>query len=238
MENTINKENPAEEATKAIATATANAVVFKNPELNRATAELIATIQSEAKSIMARAKILAEINERKLFAEDGFKNIVDYGEKIFKWKRAYIYQLIAAWNKYGESPLMLPDGTEAQFSAGQLQEMASITHEQAQEMVAEGKITPDMTTRAIREAVAEAHPVEEKPKREKVYMWSVVTPKKSPVEIKGTQTEICAKAIKDGWDFAERLSTTDSVYIVGIHNGIPVMYRRNDEVKPEKTSKK
>lgn len=238
MENTINKENPVEEATTALSTATSNAIVFKNPELNRATAELIATVQSEAKSIMERAKILAEINERKLFAEDGFKNIVEYGEKLFHWKKAYIYQLIAAWNKYGEAPLLLPDGTEAKFNAGQYQEMATISHEQAQELVSNGTITPDMTTKAIREAVAEAHPTEEKPKREKVYMWSAVTPKKSPVEVKATQSELCAKAIKDGWEFAERVSANDAIYIVGIMNGVPAMYRRNEEVKPEKPAKK
>ena len=223
-------------ATAIIPTAP-NAITFKNPELNRATAELIVTVQSEAKSIMDRAKILHEIHNRKLYAEDGIKNIAEYGQKVFGWGKAYIYQLIGAWDKFGNNPLKLTDGTAVELSAGQYQELAKLTHDEAQALLDEGKISADMSAKAIRAVVAEVMPPE-KPKNEKVYMWAPVTPKRNQPETKGTQTEIMAKAIMDGWDFAERVSTDQAVYIVGVLNCTPVMYKRMDEVKPEKADKK
>lgn len=221
----------------AIVTKVNTAITFKNPELNRATAELVATVQSEAASIMSRAKILHEIHNRKLYAEDGLKNIVEYGQKVFGWGKAYIYQLIGAWDKFGNAPLKLSDGTPAEFTAGQYQEMAKLTHEEAQALLDNGKISADMSTKAIRAVVAEVMPPEA-PKKEKVYMWAPVTPKRNQPETKGTFSEIRAKAIMDGWDFAERVSAEDSVYIVGILNCTPVMYKRMEEVKPEKETKK
>lgn len=221
----------------AITTKTNTAITFKNPELNRATADLIATVHSEAASIMARAKILHEIHNRKLYAEDGLKNIAEYGQKVFNWGKAYIYQLIAAWDKFGEAPLTLSDGTPVEFTAGQYQEMAKLTHDEAQALLNDGKISADMSTKAIRAAVAEVMPAE-KPKNEKVYMWAPVSPKKNQPETKATISELWAKAITDGWEFAERVNSGDSVYVVGILNGVPVMYKRMEEVKPQKPDKK
>lgn len=221
------------ENNNAIIVSNPTAITFKNAELNRATAELIATVQKEKASIMERAKILHEIHNRKLYAEDGMKSIVEYGKTVFDWGKAYVYQLIAAWEKFGETPLQLADGTPAEFTAGHYQELAKLTHEEAQTLLNDGKLAPGMSTKEIRAVVAEAMPKEE-PRKEKVFMWAPVTPKRNPVETKATQSELTAKLIAEGWDFAERVSAAENVYIVGVMNGTPVMYIRKDEVKPEK----
>ena len=122
------------------------------------------------KSLFAIAVELNKIDSQKLWEKDGFKNVSDYGEKVLGYKHAMTNNMIRISTSYIEATTqesILPHAEKKDWTLGQLQELLTITPEEAQKLVDDGIISVDMSTKKIREAVKQyKNPVIEEAKEE------------------------------------------------------------------------
>lgn len=129
---------------------------FANKELTKATNMIIKATESVGKSLFKIAAVMAYVDEKELYAED-FKNVAEYGEKVFGYKKSVTYNMIRVGREYldkstGNSVLMLEDGRD--FSFTQLSKMLPLpSADVAAELVDSEQITPEMTTKQIAEVV-------------------------------------------------------------------------------------
>lgn len=136
----------------------ANEVELKNVKLERVTQSIIKKGNQISKNIYNIAKQLASVETDKLYEEDGFKNASDYAEKVLGIKKSFANTLVRAGKEYIEKDgTNLPIGeSEKDFTISQLQEMMPLgDHDKVSHHVECGDITPDMSTKKIREVVKE-----------------------------------------------------------------------------------
>lgn len=162
-------------ATLAVEVITNNAQAIKNANLKKATATIERLTTQAKKNLFCIAVTLKQIEENEWYKEDGYKNTADYAGQIFGYKHAMTSALIRVAKKYIETAnskeckSILADENGNDFTVSQLQELLPLEVEQAQTAVAENEITPDMTTKKIRETVKRLtgkDEKEEKPEKE------------------------------------------------------------------------
>ena len=162
-------------ATLAVEVITNNAQAIKNANLKKATATIERLTTQAKKNLFCIAVTLKQIEENEWYKEDGYKNTADYAGQIFGYKHAMTSALIRVAKKYIETAnskeckSILADENGNDFTVSQLQELLPLEVEQAQTAVAENEITPDMTTKKIRETVKHLtgkDKKEEKPEKE------------------------------------------------------------------------
>lgn len=162
-------------ATLAVEVITNNAQAIKNANLKKATATIERLTTQAKKNLFCIAVTLKQIEENEWYKEDGYKNTADYAGQIFGYKHAMTSALIRVAKKYIETAnskeckSILADENGNDFTVSQLQELLPLEVEQAQTAVAENEITPDMTTKKIRETVKRLtgkDKKEEKPEKE------------------------------------------------------------------------
>lgn len=108
------------------------------------------------KSLFAIAVELQKIDSQKLWEKDGFKNVSDYGDKVLGYKHAMTNNMIRIATSYIEATTqesILPHEEKKDWSLGQLQELLTITPDEAQKLVEDDTINVAMSTKKIREAV-------------------------------------------------------------------------------------
>lgn len=108
------------------------------------------------KSLFAIAVELQKIDNQKLWEKDGFKNVSEYGEKILGYKHAMTNNMIRIASNYIEATTqesILPHVEKNDWTLGQLQELLTITPEEAHKLVDDNIINSNMSTKKIREAV-------------------------------------------------------------------------------------
>ena len=149
-----------------------NNPVFMNRDLEKATNALIncdLQIRSRQYSIAA---ILAEIDAKKLYEDDGFTSVPDYAFKVFGMKKSTCYDLIEIgktyvrpiYTKSGKisahcSNLLPPADAEKQdapildFTTRQIATFKTLGRDKVVDLIAEGKLNPSMTNAAIVELV-------------------------------------------------------------------------------------
>lgn len=131
---------------------------FESQELTKATKTIVKATESAAKSMLKIASVMAEVEARALYAFD-FKNIAEYGERVFGYKKSAVYNMVRIGRDYidpetGKSVLALEDGQD--FTFNQLTRLLPLPSvDVAEELVADAVITPDMTLREIENAVKE-----------------------------------------------------------------------------------
>lgn len=146
-------------ATLAVEVITTNAQAIKNANLKKATATIERLTTQAKKNLFCIAVTLKQIEENEWYKEDGYKNTADYAQQIFGYKHAMTSALIRTAKKYIETATskevksILADENGNDFTVSQLQEMLPLEVEQAKTAVSEQEITPDMSTKKIREAV-------------------------------------------------------------------------------------
>lgn len=146
-------------ATLAVEVITTNAQAIKNANLKKATATIERLTTQAKKNLFCIAVTLKQIEENEWYKEDGYKNTADYAGQIFGYKHAMTSALIRVAKKYIETAnskevkSVLADENGNDFTVSQLQELLPLEVEQAKTAVAESDITPDMSTKKIREAV-------------------------------------------------------------------------------------
>lgn len=129
---------------------------FESKELKKATAAIIKATDSAAKSLLKIASIMAEVDARELYKDD-FKSTVEYGEKVFGYKKSAVYNMVRVGRDYidpetGKSVLALENGQD--FTFNQLARMLPLPSvEDAEKLVEEETITPKMSLREIEQVV-------------------------------------------------------------------------------------
>lgn len=146
-------------ATMAVEVIATNTQEIKNANLKKAT-ETIERLTTQAKkNLFCIAVTLKNIEENEWYKEDGYKNTADYAQQIFGYKHAMTSALIRTAKKYIETAnskevkSILADEQGNDFTMSQLQEMLPLDVEQAKQAVTDNDITPDMSTKKIREVV-------------------------------------------------------------------------------------
>lgn len=129
---------------------------FNNKGLKTATNRIIKATEQTAKSLMVIALTMVEIEEKELYKDD-FSSVVEYGEKVFGYKKSAVYNMLKVGRQYllpdtQKSIFADEDGTD--FTFNQLSRLLPLPSvEIATELVESETITPDMTLRQIEDAV-------------------------------------------------------------------------------------
>lgn len=132
-------------------------VAIRNGALQAETNRIFGALEDAKNSLFVVAYTMNKINTGKLYAADGFKDIYDYGNVVFGYKRAMVNNLC----RVGANYLVSDNGTiksllahtDDDYSVSQIQEVLPISVEDAKTLDKTGAINPDMTTKEIRMAV-------------------------------------------------------------------------------------
>ena len=132
-------------------------VAIRNGALQAETARIFGALEDAKNSLLVVAYTMNKINTGKLYAADGFKDIYDYGNVVFGYKRAMVNNLC----RVGANYLVSDNGiiksllahNDDDYSVSQIQEVLPISVEDAKTLDKTGAINPDMTTKEIRTAV-------------------------------------------------------------------------------------
>ena len=128
---------------------------IRNYRLRQATQKIYRLTNATKKNLFEIAVTLLKIQSEKLYEEDGYTNIYDYGEKVLGYKKAMTNNLVRIAGQYIDKDTMKSIlATETgDYSVSQLQELLVIEPTDAKQLADTETITPAMTTKAIREAV-------------------------------------------------------------------------------------
>lgn len=171
------------------------------------------TIRREFYRISA---LLAEVDEKQLYIEDGFKSTVDYSMKVFGLRKTDAYNLLTIGKEYTnmaeKNQSNLPrDDPKSDFTKSQIVAMLPLGHETAEDLAKAGTITPGTSVRKIKEvvrnnraanAIINGDPDEEDPKpgegaaREDLITWSIEEYTDGQYNIKGIVPEMIMEAVR------------------------------------------
>lgn len=126
---------------------------FENPELN-ARCHTIATHLKEHINGLKNAAIEAyNLDKDKTAVEIGYKNTADFLMEAMGLNKTFAYDLVAIGRRLASPKMGLLLGS---FGASHIKEMATMTDDEIEESIESGELSPDMTTKQVRE-VAKAH---------------------------------------------------------------------------------
>ena len=134
-------------------------VGLKNKKLashTRAIEKLMTDTKRNMFEISARLLVIRNEN---LFEDDGFKNVFDYAERLFGYKKNMVYKLTTAAEKFieqspqGKGYVSILTHDDADYTVSQLIELNTIEPDTAVKLDELQVITPQMTTKEIREVV-------------------------------------------------------------------------------------
>lgn len=134
---------------------------FTSKKLTTATRNIANYYTAAGKNVLKIAAELAKVNTENLYADD-FGKFEEYTEQVFNLKKAMAYHYAAIGkdfvarndkgNPTGES--VLPHNT-VDYSVTKLAVLVPVGVETATEWANEGKISPDMTVKELKQVVAE-----------------------------------------------------------------------------------
>lgn len=133
---------------------TVNFSDIQNYRLKQSTQKIMKLMQSAKKNLFEIAVTLKRIDSESLYEQDGFQNVAEYGEKVLGYKRLMTSNLIRVASNYINDDMKSILASETKdYSVSQLQELLTISVDEAKTLNDNQLITPDMTTREIRKAV-------------------------------------------------------------------------------------
>lgn len=131
---------------------------FVNKKLTAASKK-IANAGSRMKEDMFKiSSALAEVKRDKLYEDDGFKNVSEYAEKTFGFKKSLTYSLIGIGERFTVKIDKTHFGSKyadetGDYTTQQLGVLSSLDDEQIDELIDNREINKDMTIRELREIV-------------------------------------------------------------------------------------
>ncbi|MBQ7973532.1 MAG: hypothetical protein IJ295_01075, partial [Clostridia bacterium] len=134
-------------------------VGLKNKKLashTRAIEKLMTATKRNMFEISARLLVIRNEN---LFEEDGFKDVFDYAERLFGYKKNMVYKLTTAAEKFiehspqGKGYVSILTHENEDYTVSQLIELNAIEPDTAVKLDELEVISPQMTTKEIREVV-------------------------------------------------------------------------------------
>lgn len=145
---------------------------FANKLLEKATITIMSCDNDIKSRQFSIASILAEVEAKKLYVDDGFASCAEYAEKTFGIKKTTSYALITIGKEYTRpilnekgkvmghcSNLLPPADMEKQdaplidFTTRQISLFSTLGREQVIDLVSNGSLSPTMTANQIREVV-------------------------------------------------------------------------------------
>lgn len=142
-------------------------VTFINEDLNKATQKIFTVGSRIQKNLYEIAYILAKVEERELYTEDGFKNTAEYAQKTFGFKKTMAYSLLKIGKDFTTSKheSILPHEKGNDFSVTQVEKCLPLKDpEKVIELVVAEEITPEMSAKEISQVIKTKLP----PKKPKV----------------------------------------------------------------------
>lgn len=129
---------------------------FANKELTKHTNTIIRETEKTAKSLITIALTIKTINDNELYKDD-FESIVQYGEKVFGYKKTAIYNMLKVADNYfidGVNHSIFVTDEKKDFTFNQLTRFLPLPSvEVANELVEKEMLTPDMTVKEITKVV-------------------------------------------------------------------------------------
>lgn len=131
-------------------------VTFINEDLNKATQKIFTVGSRIQKNLYEIAYILAKVEERELYTEDGFKNTAEYAQKTFGFKKTMAYSLLKIGKDFTTSKheSILPHEKGNDFSVTQVEKCLPLKDpEKVIELVVAEEITPEMSAKEISQVI-------------------------------------------------------------------------------------
>lgn len=144
---------------EAPVTLEASDIGLKNYKLRQHTAAIVKLMNATKRNMYEIAARLVVIRDEKLYEEDGFESVHDYASRCFGYKQNMTYKMLVTAEKFIEkSPdnkryISILTHTDADYTVSQLMELNSLEADTAKQLDTSGTISPDMTTKQIREVV-------------------------------------------------------------------------------------
>lgn len=145
---------------------------FANKLLEKATITIMSCDNDIKSRQFSIASILAEVESKQLYSDDGFASCAEYAEKTFGIKKSTAYALITIGKEYtrpilnergkvvGHCSNLLPpadmekqDAPLVDFTTRQISLFSTLGREQVIDLVSNGSLSPTMTANQIREVV-------------------------------------------------------------------------------------
>ena len=147
-----------------IITAEHKQIAFSNKELQNASMAIFKIAENIRTRWFEIAAIVAMVDSKELYKDDGFADVHEWVNKTFAFGKSTSYDLLKVGKEYvrevynkagkviGYECNLVPEGSD-NFSTTQVRRMLPAGHELAAELVADGEITPDMTTAKIAKVI-------------------------------------------------------------------------------------
>lgn len=137
-----------------------NLPTFKNADLNVATQKIAAANVTAAASQFVIAAIAANVKKNNVYVEDGFKTTADWLAHTFGYGKSSASNYVRAgemfveFDENGTPHCKVKDKNGFAFGYTQIVETLSLVSDERDKLIAEEKITAEMTASEIRKAVA------------------------------------------------------------------------------------
>lgn len=132
---------------------------LKNKKLASHTKAIEKLMTATKRNMFEISARLLVIRNENLFADDGFKDVFDYAERLFGYKKNMVYKLTTAAEKFieqspqGKGYVSILTHDDADYTVSQLIELNAIEPDTAVKLDELEVISPSMTTKEIREVV-------------------------------------------------------------------------------------
>lgn len=132
---------------------------FTNKKLLQHTKAIEKLMTATKRNMFEISARLLVIRNENLFVDDGFKDVFDYAEKLFGYKKNMVYKLTTAAEKFieqspqGKGYVSILTHDNADYTVSQLIELNTLEPDTAVDLDKKEIISPDMTTKEIREVV-------------------------------------------------------------------------------------
>ena len=132
---------------------------LKNQKLDAHTKAIRNLLYDTKRSIFEISARLLIIRNEHLFEDDNFKDVFDYAQKLFGYKKSMVYKLMTTAEKFieqspqGEGYVSILVHDDRDYTVSQLIELNSIETDEAIKLDELEVISPDMSTKEIREVV-------------------------------------------------------------------------------------
>ena len=131
---------------------------FANEKLQNYTMRIFELTQATKRNLFEIAVLLNTINDENLYKTGGFNSIQEYAEKNFGYKKSMVYKMLDVAKKFidfrengGYVSRLIHEDID--YSVSQLMELNQVEFDTAKSLDENGVITPEMTTKEIREVV-------------------------------------------------------------------------------------
>ena len=158
---------------------TNNHFMFKNEELNKLSEQIAsyngninastnAHMMTVSNNLCKIAYVMAEIDKKELYKEDGFKSAAEYAMETFEYKHSQAFNLVRVGKKFGSKLL------ETEYNFTQLVEALPMGAEKFAELDESGEINPEMKATEIREIAKANNAKPRKPAKVKEFYFELL----------------------------------------------------------------